>query len=247
MSDQEIIRLLQQTRDLLAFHQGLGLDGLPRSAAVEAFLRGPDSGAGKKMAAGPGSRKQRPSPLRREPEAAAPVTSLAALREEVEGCRQCACGEKPARIHGAGGVDSGLLVVVDPPGDGSAPVAGPAAELLAKMLAAISLHPETVHVTSLLKCPLDREPAPGELESCLALLRREIAAAAPRVICSMGPLAAATLLRSKQPLFALRGRLRSFHDLPLLPTFHPAFLLKNPEMKKAAWLDLQAIQKQLRR
>jgi DNA polymerase len=250
MSDQEIIRLLKQTRDLLAFHQELGLDELPRTAALENFLQYPSSGPARKRPAPPVDRRQMTSPAsKRKPAPAAPAVSLAAIREETALCRQCPCGGRPPRIHGVGGHEAGLLIICDPPpADAPAtPVAGPAAELLGKMLAAIGLARETVYVTSLFKCPLNREPAPEELQNCLALLRREIAAAAPRVLCAMGPLAASTLLRSKEPIFALRGRLQPFQNLALMATFHPAYLLKNPEMKKAAWLDLQVIRRELAR
>jgi DNA polymerase len=193
---------------------------------------------------------QSPAPKREKARTApAPAISLATFREETTACHQCPCGKKRTRILAAGGTTAGLLIVIDPPpaGEPATPMAGAADELLTRMLAAIGLAREAVYVTSLLKCRLDRAPAPEELQNCLALLRREIAAVAPRVICAMGPLAASTLLGSKDPIFALRGRFQPFQNLSLMVTFHPAYLLENPEMKKAAWLDLQAIQRELAR
>ncbi|MEJ2033127.1 MAG: uracil-DNA glycosylase [Deltaproteobacteria bacterium] len=252
MSNQEIheiIRLLQQTRGLLAFHRELGLDVLPRSAALESFLLGTPPASTRKSPAASDYRGPTPPHSQHKPAPAEQNFSLAEVEKETTACHRCPCGEGITRIPKSGGTASGLLIITDPPPAGAtaAPLAGPADQLLTKMLAAIDLARETVYVTSLLKCPLDREPTPEELESCLVLLRREIAAATPRVICSMGPLAASTLLRSREPIFAVRGRFHTVRDLPLMPTFHPAYLLKNPEMKKAAWLDLQAIRKQLTR
>lgn len=239
MPDQEIIRLLKQTRDLLAFHRELGLDTLPGSAGLAGFLAEPGSA--------PGRRGNPSSPCPTGP--AAPAVSLTTIKQETAACRRCPCGGEADRVPGSGGPESGLVVVADPAPAGfpAAPFAGPAGELLAKMLAAIGLAREQVYVTPLLKCALRRTPAPEELARCLALLEREVAAAAPKVMCAMGPLAAAALVGSREPIFGLRGRFHRFRSLPLMVTFHPAYLLKNPEMKKATWLDLQAIQKELAR
>ena len=100
---------------------------------------------------------------------------------------------------------------------------------------------------SIVKCrpDKDRDPTPQEIRTCLTYLARQIAAVNPTVICTMGPLAARVLTGNHQSLFRFRGRFHDFHGIPLMPTFHPRFLLKNEAMKKASWTDLQTIQKKL--
>jgi DNA polymerase len=120
------------------------------------------------------------------------------------------------------------------------------------MLAAIKLTRKDVFLTHTVKCmpPGNRAPRPDEINTCLAFLHRQIEVIQPRVICTMGSLAARALLRTDDSFFRLRGRFHDFQTvqgetLPLLPTFHPAFLIKNPDMKKASWHDLQMLQKRL--
>jgi DNA polymerase len=129
---------------------------------------------------------------------------------------------------------------------------GEAGELLTRMLAAIKLKRKDVFLTHTVKClpPGNRAPEPDEINACLTFLHRQIEVLKPRIICTMGPLAARALLKTNDSFFLLRGRFHEFQTiqgetLPLLPTFHPAFLIKNPEMKKASWQDLQMLQKKL--
>jgi uracil-DNA glycosylase len=249
---RQTIDLLRQTRNLLSFHQELGLDEYPRSAALESFLRGapadiPEGASPRRekiitAAAPTASPAETPPPV-------VPAVSLAELRQELAACRACPLAAEPQlRLTGAGSSDSGLLIVLDPlpPAAGDAPpLHGPADDMLTRMLAAINLPRRSVYVTVLPKCPPARETTPAELRKCLPLLHREIEVIAARVICTMGPLAAQTVLGTSTPLFKLRGRFHKFLNLPLMPTFHPAYLLRNQEMKKATWQDLQAIQKAL--
>jgi uracil-DNA glycosylase len=280
-SGHEILALLQQARALLSFHQALGIDNYPRTPALENFLH-------HRQTAVPDARLQPvekvpvspPPPVVAAPavpraKKRGPEIAMAALRQEIAACRQCALAAgRLTQVLGEGTAESGLLIIADLPfgseqnmepggqnagraGELTGPLAstlhplpdkpftGQADELLTRMLAAIGLQRQTVYITPLLKCLPAREPAPEELQQCLAVLHREIAATSPQIICTMGPLSARTLLGAGEPLFKLRGRFHRFLDLPLMPTFHPAYLLRNPEMKKAAWHDLQAIQKKM--
>ncbi len=124
--------------------------------------------------------------------------------------------------------------------------------MLAKMLTAIHLDPEEVLVTNVIKCSVSRniQPQAAHMDACSSYLQRQIKAAAPEMICTMGMVATRTLLQRSQPLSRLRGRFYTYTDLdgkeiPLLPTFHPGYLLQNPEMKKATWADLQALEKRI--
>jgi len=129
----------------------------------------------------------------------------------------------------------------------AAPFSGKAEELLVKMLKAIGLGLADVYRTTVVKCrPLGPgAPSPEQITACLPLLSRQIAAIAPTVLCAMGPLAAQALLGSTTPLIRLRGKFHDYQGIPLMPTFHPAFLLNKEEMKRATWIDLQLIQARL--
>jgi DNA polymerase len=124
--------------------------------------------------------------------------------------------------------------------------------MLARMLAAINLPVAEVFITNVIKCavPATCQPQAGHVQSCVSYLRRQIAALAPELICTMGMVAARVIVEKSQPLSRLRGR---FHDyevtpgvrIPVLTTYHPSYLLQNPEMKAATWTDLQLLAKQL--
>ena len=115
------------------------------------------------------------------------------------------------------------------------------------MMGAIDLDRSKIYLASIVKCrpKENRDPDPQEIRTCLTYLARQIAAVNPAVICTMGPLAARILTGNQQSLFRFRGHFHDFHGTPLMPTFHPRFLRKNQEMKKASWADLQMIQKKL--
>jgi DNA polymerase len=113
------------------------------------------------------------------------------------------------------------------------------------MLGAIGLSRDAVHLSLLTRCYAQEPPSKEAMDACLPFLLKEIMLVAPKVICAMGPLAAQKLLHTSKPLSQLRGRFHDFQGIPLIPTFSPEFLLKNPEMKKATWLDLQMIQKKI--
>lgn len=121
-------------------------------------------------------------------------------------------------------------------------------QMLAKMMAAIDLDMSQVFVTNLIKCSVDAslKPDSTHIDACLSYLKQQIRVLTPQVICTMGAAPSQALLGSALPLIRLRGRFHRYrsgddHDIPVMPTFHPSFLLKNSEMKQSTWEDLQAI------
>ena len=255
MHDEDLKNLLQQTHRLLQFHQSLGIDTYPRTEGLEQFAQktGRPPEPGHKGMSGPGQKNSRRNPTGPRAE---PAPSLEQTREEMGDCTRCRLHEHRTNIvFGAGSEDACLFIVGEWPGieDGkkAESFCGEGGELLTRMLAAIEMDRQDVYITNLVKCtpPEARPPAADEIRTCLPFLHRQIAAVSPMVICTMAPLAAATLLDTDKSLFQLRGRFHPFKNffggdtIPLMPTFHPAFLLKNPEMKKASWEDLQKIQK----
>ena len=178
--------------------------------------------------------------------------TLKEVRLEIGDCTRCALHEKRSRIlFGAGNTKADLFIVGEWPNfnDDSEGVlfSGEQGNLLAKMLKAIGLDVDDVYMTNVVKCRASEEtpPCSEHIKECLPFLMNQIDIVAPKVICTMGPLAAHTLLKTNKLLIRLRGRFHTFKGIPVLPTYHPSFLIKNPEMKKATWVDLQLIQQKL--
>lgn len=223
--------------------------GVPQVAASGTGLRpaAPQSGRPPQEAV-PGDRLPGKTP------AAAAVGDLNDLDRQSQNCQRCSLRKPGTKVvFGQGNPQAALLLIGPAPGPAEAaaglPFQGEAGALLDRMLAAIGLNRQTVYLTTLLKClpPEATEPEPEQIRACLTILQQQIAAVNPRLICTLDTLPAHALLKSRRNLFQLRGRFHDYQGIPLMPTLPPALLLQNPEMKKAAWEDLQLIQKALSR
>jgi DNA polymerase len=173
----------------------------------------------------------------------AQLDTIAAL---VRACRKCQlCQDRINAVPGEGPGDAGLVVVGEGPGatedETGRPFVGRAGELLTDILAAIGLSREQVFICNIVKCrpPNNRRPQPDEIEACVPYLHAQLARIHPAVILAMGATAAETLLNSKQSLASLRNRVHSFRGTPLIVTYHPAALLRNPHWKKPTWDDVR--------
>ena len=179
--------------------------------------------------------------------------SWPALREAVAGCRACTlCEGRRQTVFGVGATNARWLVVGEAPGEQEdrrgEPFVGPAGQLLDQMLAALGLtRDETepdparqVFIANTLKCrpPNNRNPLPQELAMCEPFLLRQIELIRPRIILAMGRFAVQSLLRSDEAIGRLRGRVHTYHGVPLVVTYHPAYLLRNLADKARAWDDL---------
>ncbi len=185
---------------------------------------------------------------------------LTDIEGEVGRCRSCSLSEKRSVStagRGGGGGNIRLMIVghwLPVQGEGgSGSVFGPDEDrMVDRMLTAINLSENEVFVTNVIKCGVAPgvQPQAEHIDACLSYLQRQIAALQPEIICTMGMVSTRTLLRFSQPLSKLRGSFYNYKasdglTIPLLPTYHPGYLLQNPEMKKATWKDLQAIQQRL--
>lgn len=187
--------------------------------------------------------------------------SLTGLADQLKDCRQCPHHQwRQQVVFGQGPTEARLLLVGEFPGPteerAGLPCQGEAGALLNRMLAAIQLTREEVYLTTLVKClpapaeqyePETAQPGPAAIRACLPFLQQQIAAIGPALICTLGPLPAQALLNTNKNLLQLRGRFHRYRQIPLMPTLAPEFLLHNQEMKKAAWQDLQMIQKFLQK
>ena len=192
--------------------------------------------------------EQEPAPEKGE----AAGDSLERVAREVEICRLCPLGEsRTLAVPGEGSSSARLMVIGEAPGRREdkvgRPFVGEAGRMLGKMLESIGHPRPTVFITNMVKCrpPDNRDPQPREIEICRPYLERQLALIRPRAVLSLGRVSSQHLLRSSQPISRLRGRIHSLGDLEVHPTFHPAYLLRNPEDKRLTWTDLQQLQRRL--
>ncbi len=179
--------------------------------------------------------------------------TLEQVHADLGDCRRCKLA--PMRRHivfGSGNPKAELMFVGEAPGaDEDAqglPFVGRAGQLLTKIIEAIEMKREEVYICNILKCrpPENRNPESDEIASCEPFLFRQIASIKPRVICALGTFGAQTLLRTKEPISRLRGQFMDYRGAKLMATFHPAYLLRNPNEKRKVWEDVQKIRDYLR-
>ena len=177
--------------------------------------------------------------------------TLQHIRLDLGDCQRCrlARGRKNI-VFGAGSSSAKILFVGEGPGfeedQQGEPFVGPAGQLLTKIIASIHLSREQVYICNIVKCrpPRNRNPQPDEIETCSQFLDRQIAAIRPVFICALGSIAAQTLLNTEIPISRLKGRFHDYKGIKLLPTYHPAYLLRNPEKKRDVWEDMKMLMKE---
>lgn len=181
-----------------------------------------------------------------EPGAFAHLDSIDAIAKAVSTCTLCAlhAGAKNP-VPGEGNPHAGFVCVGEAPGatedETGRPFVGAAGQLLTKILGAINFTREDVFICNVLKHrpPGNRNPAPEEIKACSPYLMRQLELLQPRVILALGTFAAQTLLQTTTPIGKLRGQVHRFHGVPLIVTYHPAALLRNPSWKRPTWEDVQ--------
>jgi DNA polymerase len=178
---------------------------------------------------------------------------LGTLARLVTECRKCGlCGTRTNTVFADGSPTARLVFIGEAPGRDEdlkgLPFVGRAGQLLDKMIAAIQLRREEVFICNVLKCrpPENRTPAPDEVEQCMPYLEQQLALVRPSLICALGLSAAQALLRTRSSMASLRGRTFEYRGIPLIPTYHPAALLRNPGLKREAWEDMQRVRDTLK-
>ena len=178
--------------------------------------------------------------------------SLAQLETVAQQCT--ACQLHRGRTHvvfGIGNPQAELMFVGEAPGRDEdlqgEPFVGRAGQLLTRIIEAIGMKRQDVYIANVIKCrpPNNRNPEADEIARCEPYLIRQIALVQPRLIVALGTFAAQTLLKTKLPISQLRGRFHTYQGVRVMPTFHPAFLLRNPDRKRAVWEDMQMVQREL--
>ena len=176
--------------------------------------------------------------------------ALAAIKVDIgPDCSRCKLHTLGRRqiVFGVGNPDADLMFVGEAPGADEdiqgEPFVGRAGQLLTKIIAAIGLSREDVYIANVIKCrpPQNRNPEPDEVDTCEPFLFQQIDAIRPKVIVALGSFAARALLRTQDPISRLRGRVYEYRGSKLIPTFHPAYLLRNPSSKKEVWEDMKLV------
>ena len=176
--------------------------------------------------------------------------ALAALRDDIGAdCSRCKLHTLGRRqvVFGVGNANADLMFVGEAPGADEdlqgEPFVGRAGQLLTKIIEAIGLSRSDVYIANVIKCrpPGNRNPEPDEVEQCEPFLFRQVDTIRPKVIVALGKFAAQCLLKTEEPISKLRGREFRYRDAILMPTFHPAYLLRNPSSKREVWEDMKRV------
>ena len=216
---EQFFQILTQIHDYLHLYRKFGLDGITRSSLNE--------------------RTQRQ------------VHTLETVWNKIQGCQRCKLHSGRTHIvFGAGNPHADLVFVGEGPGyyedQQGKPFVGKAGELLTRIIEAIGLRREDVYITNIVKCrpPNNRDPEPDEIAMCEPFLLQQLEIIQPKIICALGRCAAQTLLKTTTPISRLRGRFHDYHGIKLMPTYHPAYLLRNPQNKRLVWEDMQMVQRE---
>jgi DNA polymerase len=178
--------------------------------------------------------------------------SLEAVRAEMGDCHRCKLGAgRKNLVFGEGNPHAELMFIGEAPGADEdrlgRPFVGRAGDLLTKMIEAMGKRRDDVYIANILKSrpPENRDPEPDEVAACEPFLLKQIQVIRPKVIVALGRIAVQNLLQTKTPISQLRGQWRLYHDIKVMPTFHPAYLLRNEAGKKPVWDDLQQVMREL--
>jgi uracil-DNA glycosylase len=236
----ELLKLTRQVKEHAAWLERGNVAGLPKAPPAP-----------------PKPKADAPPPRMAAPKPASGPTGAAGLkviRDDLGDCTRCKL--HPLRkniVFGVGNPEAPLVFIGEAPGADEdrqgEPFVGAAGQLLNKMIEAMGFAREDVYIANILKCrpPGNRNPEPDEIAQCEPFLRRQLSALRPRMLVCLGKFAAQCLLRSDAPISRLRGHFHEYEGIPLMPTFHPAFLLRNPAAKRDVWDDLKQVMAELDR
>jgi uracil-DNA glycosylase family 4 len=220
-------KIVQEIKNALEFYQALGYERMPVRLRADG----------------------------RSPVIGNKESAMALLREEIGDCRRCKLSQKRTHIvFGEGNPDARLMFIGEAPGreeDVQArPFVGEAGMLLTRLIEKMGLKREDVYIANIVKCrpPMNRDPEKDEIQQCREFLERQIDIIRPDIIMSLGRIAASTLMgNEKLKITAIRGKIFDYRGIPLVPTFHPAYLMRNPKDKWLTWNDAQKVLERLER
>ena len=236
-SREEFREIVRQTRQLVKSLPAFGITELPMNPKTSEGEPPMKSSSPKKTLSLADKEKQ-----------------LAPVREKALACRACVlCETRNKVVFGEGSLDADLVFVGEGPGrDEDAqgrPFVGAAGNLLTRMIEAMKMTREEVYICNVVKCrpPQNRPPEPDEIAACAGYLESQLLTLRPKIICALGKTAASALLKTESPMGELRGQTFEWQGIPLVVTYHPAYLLRNPAAKKEVWEDMKRVLEMLGR
>ncbi|MBI5408811.1 MAG: uracil-DNA glycosylase [Nitrospirae bacterium] len=243
MNNTDIIERLKKS---LEFYQELGFESLPgrlvqkcRNTAVQKYNKEQNSNC-------------RPFPLAPFPLPLNKDSALKSLRDEIGDCQRCKlCRNRTNIVFGEGSPDAKIIFIGEGPGRDedlqARPFVGEAGQLLTRLIEKLGMKREDVYIANIVKCrpPNNREPEADEITTCKPFVEKQIEIIKPKLIVSLGKVSSHALAGNKIPISKMRGIFFEYHNIPLMPTFHPAYLLRNPKDKWLTWDDMQKVLEQL--
>ena len=216
--DQKIDEMIDDLKSYLEYLKGMGIVSLPTSEMISNKI------------------------IREE------KLTLKELRKELGDCKRCKLHRtRRTIVFGEGNEKATLMFIGEGPGYDEdvqgKPFVGRAGQLLTKIIESVNLSREEVYITNIIKCrpPQNRNPESDEIQSCHPFLMKQISVIQPKIICALGTFSAQTLLKTDTKITALRGKVYDLEGTKVIPTYHPAFLLRNPEKKREVWEDMKKI------
>lgn len=229
----EIDAIIRQVRQHLQTEAGFGVDVWPTV--------NPRSSGGEHVSpkCEPGRKPETPEEKRE---------AMEKVRPDLQGCDRCRlCGQRTNLVFGVGNADARLMFIGEAPGADEdrqgEPFVGRAGQLLTHIIEAMGLERADVYIANILKCrpPGNRNPQPDEIIHCLPFLRHQIDIIQPEILVFLGNIAAQTLLQTTEGIGRLRGKFQEYRGIKAMCTYHPAYLLRNPDAKKLVWEDVQKV------
>jgi DNA polymerase len=233
VSDEDLADVIHDVRERAAYLASLSSIGLSRAPAASGpSAMVPAAGSVPAEAAGtPGAK-----------------AALDAIRADIGDCRRCKlAGGRKTIVFGQGDPNARLMFVGEAPGadedEQGLAFVGKAGQLLTKIIEAIGLRRDDVFIANVIKCrpPQNRNPEPDEITTCQPFLEAQIQAIRPRALVGLGKFAGQWLLKTAEPISRIRGRLGDYDGIPVMPTWHPAYLLRNPAAKRDVWEDMKVV------
>jgi uracil-DNA glycosylase len=232
--DENRNEMIRDLKAYLEYLKGMGIVSLPVSESVSESVSDPVSDPVSEM------KPEEPSP--------SGIITLEEVRKELGDCKRCMLHRtRRTIVFGEGNQKATLMFIGEGPGYDEdvqgRPFVGKAGQLLTKIIESIKLTREEVYIANIVKCrpPQNRNPEPDEIQSCNPFLMNQIRVIQPKIICALGTFAAQTLLKTDTKISQLRGKPFDLEGITVIPTYHPAFLLRNPERKREVWEDMKKI------